>query len=270
VAVGDCSVGQCNVSSWTDIVQVAAGGSHTIGMKADGTVLAVGYNGDGRCSTYDWDLTIDLSPDIEISPASHDFGSVQWGQTSTALFTISNVGGGDLNISGISLPGSPAEFSITLAPSLPSILEAGGYIEVEVTFSPNATQLYTGSLVITSDDPDESSIQVSLSGNGVIADTASEQVEVVINFIQESISSGNLAGVGPGNSADKKVNALINMIKAARDLLAAGQTVKGCQQLAAMYHKVDGVSPPPDFVSGEATDELAGAIQEMRMYYGCQ
>ena len=88
--------------------------------------------------------------------------------------------------------------------------------------------------------------------------------------IQESISSGNLTGVGPGNSADKKVNALMNMIKASGDLLAAGQTVEGCQQLADLYLKVDGVSPPPDFVSGEATDDVAGAIQEMMTYYECQ
>ncbi len=33
VAVGDNSVGQCDVCSWTDIKQVAAGGGHTVGLK---------------------------------------------------------------------------------------------------------------------------------------------------------------------------------------------------------------------------------------------
>ena len=42
VAVGDNSFGQLNVGSWTNIVQVAAGESHTVGLKADGTVVAVG------------------------------------------------------------------------------------------------------------------------------------------------------------------------------------------------------------------------------------
>ena len=158
-------------------------------------------------------------------------------------------------ISEISLPDTPVEFSITYKPPLPVVLGAGQYTEVEVTFSPNATQLYTGFLLITSDDPDESLFPVTLSGNGVIADTPSEQVAYVINFIQESISTGALTGEGSGNSADKKVNALMNMIKASGDLLAAGQTVEGCQQLADLYLKVDGVSPPPDFVSGEATVE---------------
>ena len=42
VAVGNNIDGQLNVGSWTDIVQVAAGRYHTVGLKSDGTVVAVG------------------------------------------------------------------------------------------------------------------------------------------------------------------------------------------------------------------------------------
>ena len=42
VAEGLNDYGQCNVGNWTDIVQVAAGGHHTVGLKSDGTVVAVG------------------------------------------------------------------------------------------------------------------------------------------------------------------------------------------------------------------------------------
>ena len=35
---------------------VSAGSSHTIGMKADGTVVAVGDNGTGKCNVSDWKL----------------------------------------------------------------------------------------------------------------------------------------------------------------------------------------------------------------------
>jgi len=44
VAVGDNSLGQCNVGNWTDIVQVAAACKDTVGLKSDGTVVAVGWN----------------------------------------------------------------------------------------------------------------------------------------------------------------------------------------------------------------------------------
>ena len=54
VAVGGNSDGQCDVSNWTDIVAVAAGSSHTVGLKADGTVVAVGDNHDGQCNVGDW------------------------------------------------------------------------------------------------------------------------------------------------------------------------------------------------------------------------
>ena len=42
VAVGDNNYGQLNVASWTDIVQVAAGGQSYRRLKSDGTVVAVG------------------------------------------------------------------------------------------------------------------------------------------------------------------------------------------------------------------------------------
>ena len=54
VAVGDNDYGQCNVKDWKDIVAVAAGGFHTVGLKADGTVVAVGDNEYGQCDVSDW------------------------------------------------------------------------------------------------------------------------------------------------------------------------------------------------------------------------
>ena len=53
VAVGANGVGECNVGTWTDIVQVAGGG-HTVGLKSDGTVVAVGGNYYGQCDVGTW------------------------------------------------------------------------------------------------------------------------------------------------------------------------------------------------------------------------
>ena len=46
VAVGYNDNGQCDVDGWTDIVAVSAGDVHTVGLKADGTVVATEYIGD--------------------------------------------------------------------------------------------------------------------------------------------------------------------------------------------------------------------------------
>lgn len=45
VAVGNNEFGQCNVRSWRDIISVSASPSHTTGLRADGTVVAVGSYG---------------------------------------------------------------------------------------------------------------------------------------------------------------------------------------------------------------------------------
>jgi len=54
VAVGDNTYGQCDVGEWTDIVQIAAGPYHTVGLRCDGTAVAVGYNGSGECNVGGW------------------------------------------------------------------------------------------------------------------------------------------------------------------------------------------------------------------------
>jgi alpha-tubulin suppressor-like RCC1 family protein len=54
LAVGDNGYGQCNVGGWTDIIQVAAGNGYTVGLTDAGTVVAVGFNDWGQCSVSSW------------------------------------------------------------------------------------------------------------------------------------------------------------------------------------------------------------------------
>lgn len=46
--------GQLDVEGWTDIVHISAGLNHTLGLKRDGTVVAVGLNDDGQCDVGEW------------------------------------------------------------------------------------------------------------------------------------------------------------------------------------------------------------------------
>ena len=54
VAVGNKEYGRCAVSAWTDIVAVSAEYSYTVGLKSNGTVVAVGDNGNGQCNVSNW------------------------------------------------------------------------------------------------------------------------------------------------------------------------------------------------------------------------
>ena len=61
VAIGGNGYGQCDVSGWKDIISVSAGDSHTVGLKSDGTVVAAGDNDDGQCDVSEWKDIISVS-----------------------------------------------------------------------------------------------------------------------------------------------------------------------------------------------------------------
>jgi hypothetical protein len=82
--------------------------------------------------------------------------------------TISNTGAADLTVTGLAITGG--EFSFVSPPATPFTITAGGQpVNVTVRFSPTALGGQSGSLDITSDDPDEALVSVSLTGNGVTA-----------------------------------------------------------------------------------------------------
>ena len=56
MAVGDNTFNQCKVSDWTDIVAVASGRTYTIGLKSDGTVVAT-----GGCKVSGWTDIVAIS-----------------------------------------------------------------------------------------------------------------------------------------------------------------------------------------------------------------
>ena len=58
VAVGHDYYGQCDVANWTDIVQVAAGYYRTLGLRSDGTVVGIGKSFWGQWEIGGWaDIT---------------------------------------------------------------------------------------------------------------------------------------------------------------------------------------------------------------------
>ena len=54
MAVGRNDGGEIKVNHWADIVAISTGYYHTVGLKSDGTVVAVGENREGRCDVDGW------------------------------------------------------------------------------------------------------------------------------------------------------------------------------------------------------------------------
>lgn len=213
-------------------------------------------------------------PDVEVTPVGHDFGDLEVGTSAITFVTIFNFGNANLTVSGIDFTdGSSSDFSITSGPSLPAAVEPGGFVDVEITYSPSVEGYVSAVLEIAGDAPDESVAEVALGGEGVITEIPpSQQVANILLFIEASVSEQppTLAGAGPGNSGEGRLGALINMIEATGDLIDAEWFEEGCQQLEDAYKRTDGEPRPPDFVSGPATAELAEMLQELITTLGCE
>jgi alpha-tubulin suppressor-like RCC1 family protein len=76
VAVGDNTSGQLNVEEWTGIVQVAAGDDHTVALKSDGTVVAVGGNWQGELNVGGWTDIVQVAAGINFTLGLKSDGTV--------------------------------------------------------------------------------------------------------------------------------------------------------------------------------------------------
>ena len=102
---------------------------------------------------------------IDVSTNSLSFPNTMIGLTRSMELTIFNVGEDFLVVDSIysNLP----EF----IPSLSEVsIEVGESAVCEITFTPQDIQEYSGQLTITSNDPDNSTLSVSLSGSGIEPD----------------------------------------------------------------------------------------------------
>ncbi len=103
------------------------------------------------------------APDIDVSPLHLDFGRVTIGRFSDLLVTIRNLGTTDtLRVTHFAVSNSSF-----VCLDNPFILPPGGVRQIEVRYAPVVVQRDTGTLSITSNDPDEPIVQISLTGRGV-------------------------------------------------------------------------------------------------------
>ena len=52
--------GELDFEDWTDIKEISSSGNHTVGLKSDGTVVAVGKNNSGQCDVGEWTDIVDI------------------------------------------------------------------------------------------------------------------------------------------------------------------------------------------------------------------
>src|SRR5439155_10872027 len=108
-------------------------------------------------------LHVTGAPDVVLSRDALDFGTLFVGRARAETLVVSNVGTDRLTVSSVTA--SPADYETDAA---------GGFSlapresrTVRVTFRPQTAGPKPGTLTVHSDDPDEASVPVGLSGTGV-------------------------------------------------------------------------------------------------------
>jgi hypothetical protein len=193
---------QFSVSGASFPLALAAGQSSNLSVNVTPAAAAnlsgiLTVSGDGGSAP----VTVSLSatavsgtqPQLSVSPASVELGTVSTGTKGSANVTLSNLGSADLTISLISLTG--AEFGIS-GITTPKAISAGQSVQATVGFSPTTSGSASGSLAITSNDPNHPTVTVPLSGTGSTA---------AVGQLAASPSSVSFGTVLAGSSNNKQI-----------------------------------------------------------------
>ncbi len=138
-------------------------------------IVAWDSAGNSQQSNETWTVIVDTTvyaPDIDISYFEHDFDTVAIGDSSDWIFKIYNVGNDTLIVD--SLTNNKSEYKI-ISPTFPQpvqpYLPDSFSLDVTIRFKPMVTGIVEDTLNIYSNDPDESILQISLTGTGIGVDT---------------------------------------------------------------------------------------------------
>lgn len=128
-----------------------------------------------------------------------DFGAQNVGVSTAKTFRLRNAGNATLaNISATITGNDPTEFHINAQPA--GSLAAGATSDFDITFTPAGGGAKNATLVFTSNDPDEGSVEINLTGIGNGAPEIAIEQPAGTNLIS-GVSGVNFGGVLVGSSA---------------------------------------------------------------------
>ncbi len=122
---------------------------------------------DAGSATKTVDLTgTGVAPEINPSPATRSFGTVNLGQFSDGQLTLQNLGNAALTITNIA--STSPDFKIQSTHTLPATIAAGGQLNITVRFQPAVEGARSGAIRVNSDDVDEAILEIPVSGTGYV------------------------------------------------------------------------------------------------------
>ncbi len=128
------------------------------------------------------------TPVIQL-PNAHNFGNVTIGETAEWDMEILNTGTGNLVINDITFPINNEAFSVDV--DFPITIEPEESDIVTVTFAPGEIAVYEKEMTVHSNDPQNSEVEVLLSGNGLADGAYLVTGQDIIDFGTVRINSTN-------------------------------------------------------------------------------
>ncbi len=181
---------------------VAKGDSHLVDLafspQGFGTKNAVLQFVSNDPDTPQLDVSLagnSITPEINVSPLTHDYGNVRINTSLSQNYVINNFGTANLDVSALTLLGNDAtEFFISTTTS-PFSIAPGDSQTVTVDFTPVTIGIKSATLRIESSDIDEPSIDVLLSGNGVAPNITVSPLSVDFGDVVIGLNATNLVTV---------------------------------------------------------------------------
>lgn len=222
--------------------------------------------------------------------AKWDFQDVEIGSSSNAAVSIANPGGTQVNLR-ISLSGDSDFVALSNLTNLISVLPQET-ITIDISFTPTTIGERSANIIITDGTPSFFST-IKLTGKGI---RKNNQVSIseIIEFYDSAVFTGKLTGsdkkkvqlsndqLTTYSSSVESKNAIDlneNRLKTFRNMLASAEKIIEdandnlvCDKLSGIYSKTDGQNPPqspPDFIFGEAKQDLANMISTLMQQIEC-
>ena len=163
------------------------------------------------------------APNISVAPTSKDFGSVPVNTASAnQAFVISNTGDATLNITGINITGGQADQFTKGSTTCGATLGAGLNCTQNVTFTPTSGGSKSTTMAISSNDPDQATYNVALSGLGTVPNISVAPTSKDFGSVPVNTASANQAFV-ISNTGDATLNITgINITGANADQFTKG------------------------------------------------
>ena len=187
------------------------------------------YEKDVSASYYDDCVRLDYiflpphgtpEPNIVIDTTSLDFGNISTGTTSTLPFTIENTGVAPLQGSIV----TPTAYTVSqnrqnnrnaLGFSIPT----GSSETFQLTFAPPAVGGYSGTMVVTSDDPDSPTVNITVYGTASAPPQIAVQPGSIYTTMQQNSTDTHTLSVGNTGVADLEYTATVSYSAGTRDVL---------------------------------------------------